>query len=85
MIVVDDFSKESLFIHVACSIRSQQLIEVLEKLIDKRGCPLVFRCDNGPEFVSLALLQWATDKGLRNLVIKPGKALAERHQQKLQW
>jgi hypothetical protein len=29
----------SLFIDVAGSIRSQQLIEVLEKLIDKRGCP----------------------------------------------
>ena len=35
--VVDEFSKESLFIDVAGSIRSQQLIEVLEKLIDKRG------------------------------------------------
>ena len=71
--VVDEFSKESLFIDVAGSIRSQQLIEVLEKLIDKRGCPLVLRSDNGPEFVSLALLQWATDKGLRNLLIEPGK------------
>jgi putative transposase len=60
--VVDEFSKESLFIDVAGSIRSQQLIEVLEKLIDKRGFPLVLRSDNGPEFVSLALLQWATDK-----------------------
>ncbi len=71
--VVDEFSKESLFIDVAGSIRSQQLIEVLEKLIDKRGCPLVLRSDNGPEFVSLALLQWAADKGLRNLLIEPGK------------
>ena len=71
--VVDEFSKESLFIDVAGSIRSQQLIEVLEKLIDKRGCPLVLRSDNGPEIVSLALLQWATDKGLRNLLIEPGK------------
>ena len=49
--VVDELSKESLFIDVAGSTRSQQLIEVLEKLISKRGCPLVLRSDNGPEFL----------------------------------
>ena len=71
MTVVDGLTKEGLFIVVAGSIRSQQLIQVLEKLINKRGCPLILRSDNGPEFVSLALLQWATNKGLRNLVIEP--------------
>ena len=39
------------------TIRSQKLIQVLEKLLDERGYPLVLRSDNGPEFVSLALLQ----------------------------
>jgi hypothetical protein len=58
---------------VADSIRSQQFIEVMHKMIGKRGCHLVLRSDNGPEFVILDLLQWATDKGLRNLLIKPGK------------
>ena len=33
---------------------------------------MVFRSDNGPEFVSLALLQWATEKGLRNFLIELG-------------
>jgi putative transposase len=49
----DVFSKEKLFIDLTGSICTQQLIEVLEKLIDKRGCPLVLRSDNGPEYVSL--------------------------------
>jgi putative transposase len=41
--------------------------------VAKRDSTLVSRSDNGPEFVSLALLHWATDKGLRNLLVEPGK------------
>ena len=71
--MVDEFTKESLHIDVAGSIRSMRLIQILEKLINERGCPMVLRSDHGPEFVSIALLQWAADKGLRNLLIEPGK------------
>ena len=71
--MIDEFTKESLYIDVAGSIRSKRLIQVLEKLIKERGCPMVLRSDHGPEFVSIALLQWAADKGLRNLLIEPGK------------
>jgi putative transposase len=48
---------------------------VLEQLIKERGCPMVLRSDHGPEFVSIALLRWAADKGLRNLLIEPGSKL----------
>jgi putative transposase len=34
---------------------------------------MVLRGDHGTEFVSIALLQWATDRGLHNLLIEPGK------------
>ncbi len=71
--VVDKFSKESLCIEAAGSIRSQHLIGVLERLIGERGCPLVLRSDNGPEFASPALMQWAAAEGLRNLLIEPGE------------
>lgn len=71
--LVDEFSKESLCIEAAGSIRSQHLIGVLEGLIGDQGRPLVLRSNNGPEFVSLALLQWAAARGLRNLLIEPGK------------
>ena len=57
--MIDEFTKESLYIDVAGSIRSKRLIQVLEKLIKERGCPMVLRSDHGPEFVSIALLQWA--------------------------
>jgi putative transposase len=60
--VVDEFSKEGLCIEAAGSIRSQHLIAVLVRLIDERRCPLVLRSDNGPEFASLALMQWTAAK-----------------------
>lgn len=71
--MIDEFTKESLHIDVAGSIRSKRLIQILEQLIEDRGCPLMLRSDHGPEFVSIALLKWAAEKGLRNLLIEPGK------------
>ncbi len=41
---------------VAGSIRSKRLIEVLTRLVSQHGAPLFLRSDNGPEFVSLAVL-----------------------------
>lgn len=71
--MIDEFTKESLHIDVAGSIRSKRLIQILEQLIEDRRCPLMLRSDHGPEFVSIALLKWAAEKGLRNLLIEPGK------------
>ena len=72
--MIDEFTKESLHIDLVDSIRSKRLIQVLEQLIKERGCPIVLRSDHGPpESVSIALLQWAADRGLRTLLIEPGK------------
>ena len=71
--MIDEFTKASLHIDVAGSIRSNRLTQILEKLIEERGCPLMLRSDHGPEFVSIALVKLAAEKGLRNLLIEPGK------------
>jgi len=71
--VVDEFTRECLAIDVAGSIRSGRVIEVLSQLISERGCPRVLRSDNGPEFVSRALLRWAVASGLDMALIEPGK------------
>ncbi|GAC1434015.1 MAG: hypothetical protein NVSMB6_31440 [Burkholderiaceae bacterium] len=44
--VVDEFTRESLAIDVAGSIRSARVIEVLSKLISVRGAPCYLRSDN---------------------------------------
>jgi putative transposase len=71
--VVDEYTRECLAIDVAGSIRSGRVIEVLSRLISERGCPRVLRSDNGPEFVSRALLRWAVANGLDMALIEPGK------------
>lgn len=63
----------ALVIDVAGSIRSERVIEVLSRLISERGAPKALRSDNGLEFVSTRLLQWATDEGLQMALSQPGK------------
>ena len=49
------------------------MIEVLSQLISVRGAPRYLRSDNGPEFVSTALLRLARDEGIDMAIIEPGK------------
>jgi putative transposase len=71
--VIDEYTRECLAIDVAGSIRSGRVIEVLSKLISMRGAPRYLRSDNGPEFVSVALLKWVTGQGMECALIDPGK------------
>jgi len=71
--VTDEWTKEGLAIEVDGRIRSPRVIEVLSRLVSERGAPLFLRSDNGPEFVSRALLTWITSMGIDIALIDPGK------------
>jgi putative transposase len=71
--VVDEFSRESLAIDVAGSIRSGRVIEVLSRLVSVHGAPKYLRSDNGPEFVSRAILRWLTSAQIDTAHLDPGK------------
>ena len=71
--VTDEWTKEGLAIEVDGRIRSARVIEVLSRLVSGRGAPLYLRSDNGPEFVSRALLKWIVDQGIGTALIDPGK------------
>jgi putative transposase len=71
--VTDEFTKEGLAIEVDGRIRSAGVIEVLSRLVSQRGAPRFMRSDNGPEFVSRALLKWILDQGVETALIEPGK------------
>ncbi len=70
--VVDECTRECLAIDVAGSIRSSRVIEQLAKLISLHGAPRYLRSDNGPEFLSRAILKWLCDEGIRTAHIDPG-------------
>lgn len=71
--VIDEYTRECLAIDVAGSIRSARVIDVLSRLVSLHGAPKVLRSDNGPEFVSKALLKWAAGQNLDMALIDPGK------------
>jgi putative transposase len=60
--VVDEWTRECLAIDVADSIRSRRVVEVLARLVSVRGAPAFMRSDNGPEFVSNAILSGSSTK-----------------------
>jgi putative transposase len=71
--VIDEFTRECLAIDVAGSIRSARVIDVLARLISERGSPVFLRSDNGPEFVSHAILRWLAEARIETALIDPGK------------
>ena len=71
--VVDEFSRECLAIDTAGSIRSGRVIDTLAKLVSVHGAPKYLRSDNGPEFVSRAILRWLTAAQIDTAHIDPGK------------
>lgn len=71
--VLDDFNREGLGIEVDLSLPAARVIRTLERIIEWRGQPGRIRCDNGPEYISGALLAWASVRGIRIDHIQPGK------------
>ncbi len=71
--VIDDFNREILAIEVDLSLPAQRVIRVLERIIAWLGMPQKLRMDNGPEFISLALADWAERNRVQLEHIKPGK------------
>lgn len=71
--LVDNFSRESLAIEVGEHIGSERVVEVLTQLSKRRDLPKRIQVDNGPEFTSKRLDQWAYFNGVELDFIRPGK------------
>ena len=73
--IVDDYTRECLAIEVDTSLGGMRVVRVLEELKQRRGLPRQIRSDNGPEFVSRAVDQWAYEQGLQWHTIQPGRPM----------
>ena len=71
--VLDDYNREGLGIEVDLSLPSARVIRSLEQIIEWRGKPAAIRCDNGPEYIAQALVDWANRQRITLLYIQPGK------------
>ncbi len=71
--IVDDYSRECPAIEVDTSLGGARVVGVLERLEETRGLPEVITVDNGPEFASKAMDEWAYRRGIKLSFIRPGK------------
>ena len=70
--VIDDHNREALVMEVDFSLPSERVIRALKQLIQWRGKPLVIRSDNGPEYISQIMQDWAAESGIQLHYIQPG-------------
>jgi putative transposase len=70
--VIDDFNREALFVEIDTSLKSQNVIWVLNHLVKRLGKPAQIRVDNGPEFIAHATRDWSLGHGIDLKYIQPG-------------
>ncbi len=70
--VIDDFNREGLAIEVDFSLPASRVIRALNQVIEWRGKPEKIRCDNGPEYISHVLANWAKSRQIKLDFIQPG-------------
>ena len=71
--VIDDCNREILAMDFGISLPTQGVIRSLQQITEWRGKPLALRCDNGPEFISHELVDWAIKEYITLLYIQPRK------------
>jgi putative transposase len=71
--IVDVYSRENVALEVDFGFKSPQVVDVLRAAVKVRGVPERIYCDNGPEFVSLHLDQWAHWNRVKLDFSRPGR------------
>jgi putative transposase len=71
--IVDHLTRESLGIVVGQRLRGRDVVEALTRIRFNRSWPRTIRVDNGPEFTSKILDQWAYANKVTLDFSRPGK------------
>ena len=71
--ILDEGVREALDIVVDTSIPGGRVVRALDHISRWRGLPREIRCDNGPEFISQAMVDWCEKNGVELKYIQPGK------------
>ena len=71
--IVDNYRRECLAIEVDQGIGGEKVAGVLGRIMRERRTAKTIRVDNGPEFVSKVLDQWAYRNGVQLDFSRPGK------------
>ena len=72
--IIDDYNREALACEAGQGFSARRVIDNLERIASDRGeYPKKIRTDNGPEFISKELKEWADEHNVELERIKPGK------------
>jgi putative transposase len=71
--LVDNFTRESLAVEVDTHLGGHGVVEALQRISQDRPLPSTIRVDNGPEFISKVLDQWAYLNRVELDFSRPGK------------
>jgi len=73
--VVEDFGWEVLAIEIVVGLSAERVTRVLDRVVAWRGYLSKLRMDNGPEFISKTLADWAEEHAIDLKFIQPGKPM----------
>jgi putative transposase len=68
--VIEEYTRECLAIEVARRLSSDDVLDVLARLMADRGSPDHLRSDQGPEFMANRVRAWLGDLGVRTAFIE---------------
>lgn len=71
--IIDDHSRECHVSPVDFSIGGRRPADVPDQMIERHGIPTAIVSDNGAEFTSMAIFDWAKRPGVDLQFIQPGK------------
>ncbi|WP_216388167.1 integrase catalytic domain-containing protein [Arcanobacterium phocae] len=72
--IIDEYTREHVAFAIDDRLDATSVIELLDLAsLDHGGKPRVIRMDNGPEFISQALHEWAGEDETLQTFIPPGQ------------
>jgi putative transposase len=77
--VIDEFTREAIWIECARLLNSLDVVRVLDQLVESRGHPAIIKSDNGPEFVAKRIQEWIKDRPVGTKYIDPGSPWQNGH------
>jgi transposase InsO family protein len=70
--ILDEHTRECHVLRADRALKARDVLEWLQKAIEKHGAPHYLRSDNGPEFIAKIVQQWLREQNIKTLYIEPG-------------
>ena len=77
--VIDEYTRQALWIECARHLTSVDGVRVLEQLVEFHGNPTIVKSDNGSEFVAAKVQKWIDDREIGIRFIDPGSPWQNGH------